>query len=498
VNIIEALDDQKLLGAAVKDPATFFAWRALLKGLFGLPDDEAELFRACTGRADPPTAAFAVCWLVCGRRGGKSFVMALVAVFFAIFKDWRPFLAPGERAVVLLVAADREQAKILRRYISGILGNAMFVQHVEGETADSIELTGSVAIEVATCSYRTVRGRSVCVALLDEVAFWRSESTANPDKEVWRAIRASMATFGSEGLAIVGSSPYSRRGLLYDNWKRYFGKADATNLVWQAATKVMNPTISDEFIAAEFEADPASAEAEYNAQFRSDVEAFLTLEAIEACVPSGVTVRAPLSGVTYFGFVDPSGGSQASKTMGIAHCEGDAVILDLVAERRPPFSPDAVVAEFAEVLKAYRIATVRGDRYAGEWPRERFRAHGIEYLPADKSRSDIYIECLPRVTAKRVDLLDNRKLIAQLASLERRTARSGKDSVDHPPNGHDDVANSACGAIVIAQPRLFQPVVVSPIFITAATSEIGAASHDTMSGLYADKRSSGFSIRRAI
>jgi hypothetical protein len=121
VNIIEALDDQKLLGAAVKDPATFFAWRALLKGLFGLPmsDDEAELFRACTGRADPPTAAFAVCWLVCGRRGGKSFVMALVAVFFAIFKDWRPFLAPGERAVVLLVAADREQAKILRRYISG-------------------------------------------------------------------------------------------------------------------------------------------------------------------------------------------------------------------------------------------------------------------------------------------------------------------------------------------------------------------------------------------
>jgi hypothetical protein len=272
VNIIEALDDPKLLGAAIKDPATFFAWRTLLKGMFGLQldDAEAELFRACTGRAELPTAAFAILWLVCGRRGGKSFVMALVAVFFAIFKDWR-------------------------------------------------------------------------------------------------------------------------------------------------------------------------------------------------------------------------GGSQDSMTMGIAHCEGDAVILDLVAERRPPFSPDAVVAEFAEVLKAYRIATVRGDRYAGEWPRERFRAYGIDYLPADKSRSDIYIECLPRVTARRVELLDNRKLITQLASLERRTARSGKDSIDHPPNGHDDVANSACGAIVIAQPRPFQPVVVAPIFL-------GFAGAETLSP-YADRRSEGFSRR---
>ena len=48
-------------------------------------------------------------------------------------------------------------------------------------------------------------------------------------------------------------------------------------------------------------------------------------------------------------------------------------------ERRPPFSPDGVVQEFAELLKSYKVRRVVGDRYAGEWPRERFRVHGIEY-----------------------------------------------------------------------------------------------------------------------
>ena len=163
--------------------------------------------------------------------------MAVVAVFQALFKDWRPYLSPGERAVVLLVAADREQAKILRRYISGILATPVLAHQVRAQTADTIELDGDVVIEVATCSYRSVRGRSVCVALLDEVAFWRSEISANPDHEVYRAIRPSMASFGSEALLLIASSPYARRGLMYEAYKKFFGQPDPTNLVWQAGTQ---------------------------------------------------------------------------------------------------------------------------------------------------------------------------------------------------------------------------------------------------------------------
>src|SRR3954454_7184564 len=109
MHIVEALDDPRLLGSAVKDPTTFGAWLTVLKTIFGLPlsDDEATIFRSCTGRSELPEGPFNIAWLVVGRRGGKSLVMALVAVYMALFRDWRPFLSPGERAVVLLVAADR-------------------------------------------------------------------------------------------------------------------------------------------------------------------------------------------------------------------------------------------------------------------------------------------------------------------------------------------------------------------------------------------------------
>jgi len=51
------------------------------------------------------------------------------------------------------------------------------------------------------------------------------------------------------------------------------------------------------------------------------------------------------------------------------------------------------------------------------------------------------------VNSEKVDLLDHPILINQLASLERRTARGGRDSIDHPPMAHDDVANAAAMAL---------------------------------------------------
>jgi hypothetical protein len=41
-------------------------------------------------------------------------------------------------------------------------------------------------------------------------------------------------------------------------------------------------------------------------------------------------------------------------------------------------------------------------------------------------------------------------LIRELRLLERRTSRSGKDSVDHPQNGSDDHANAFAGAMYLA------------------------------------------------
>ena len=59
--------------------------------------------------------------------------------------------------------------------------------------------------------------------------------------------------------------------------------------------------------------------------------------------------------------------------MGAAICDE----LDAVSEVRPPFSPEEVVAHFSSVLKTYGVMKITSDHYAGEWPRERLRAHGI-------------------------------------------------------------------------------------------------------------------------
>ena len=210
----------------------------------------------------------------------------------------------------------------------------------------------------------------------------------------------------------------------------------------------MNPAVDPRVIADAYEQDEAAASAEYGGEFRRDIDAFVSREAIDACVVPGRTELPPADGVRYVAFVDPSGGSQDSMTLAISHREKSGrVILDCVRERRPPFNPADVVAEFAATVKSYRVTTVIGDHYGGEWPRERFRERGISYSPAESSKSDLYRELLPLVNSGRVELLDTPRLLNQLCSLERRTARSGKDSIDHPPGAHDDVANAAAGAL---------------------------------------------------
>src|SRR5258708_38958075 len=106
-------------------------------------------------------------------------------------------------------------------------------------------------------------------------------------------------------------------------------------------------------------------------------------------------------------------------TMAISNSDGDVVTIDALREVRPPFSPEGVVAEFAKLLKSYHIGTVRGDRYAGEWPREQFRKRNIEYRPADKNKSELYVALLPVENSRRLHLPHHDRLLAQLSPRAR-------------------------------------------------------------------------------
>jgi hypothetical protein len=177
--------------------------------------------------------------VVVGRRGAKSRTLSLLAVLLATFKDYSTHLAPGEKVTVGLIAADRAQARILMRYVTGLLRAVpMLAEMVEEKSADTVALSNRVVIEVRTASFRTTRGYSYAAVLCDEVAFWRGDddSSANPDSEILRAIRPGLSSIPGSML-VLASSPYRRTGALWESYQRHYGRDEARTLVWQAPAR---------------------------------------------------------------------------------------------------------------------------------------------------------------------------------------------------------------------------------------------------------------------
>jgi hypothetical protein len=453
VTLLEAMADPQLFARWFRDPATWAAWRAFIAALFALPmtPEQQLIYQQCTGRNAPLSVPATEAWLICGRRAGKSFILALCAVFLAAFFDHRRALSPGERGTVLIIATNSRQARVIFRYVSALLTHIpMLAQMIERETAASFDLNNGTTIEVHVASFKTTRGYTIVAALCDEIAFWPHDDAADPDYEILNALRPGMATIPG-GMLLCASSPYARRGALWDAYRKHYARDGDPIVVWRASTRIMNPTVAQSVIDTATERDPASAAAEWLAEFRTDIESFVSREAVEACIAYDVRERAPMSSLRYYGFVDPSGGSADSFSMAIGHRENDVVIIDALRERKPPFSPEDVVAEFSELLKSYRVSKITGDRYAGEWPLERFREYGISYEPAQKPKSDLYRDILPIINSRKLDLLDDARLLTQLVGLERRTARGGRDSIDHAPGAHDDLANAVAGLVAVAK-----------------------------------------------
>jgi hypothetical protein len=452
MNIVDAIQDKALFGQLFKDLSTWQAWIAVLKAIFALPMDDGErsLYQRCTGREKSPQKPFKEIYLIVGRRGGKSFISAVIAVFLAIFKDYSDFLSPGERGTIMILAVDRKQAGIIFRYIKAILGLSLFRSYIERETAEAIELTNRINLEVHTCSYRGVRGYTIVATILEESAFWRAEG-ANPDREIYVGLKPALATI-PESILISISTPYSRQGLLYENWKEYFGKEDDEVLVWKAPSILMNPTLSEKMISKERAKDLSSARAEWDAEFREDIEAFLPLEVIERVVISGRIELPYAEKFSYHAFTDPSGGGGDSFTLSIGHKEDGKVVQDVLKARKG--NPHEVVKEYAEILKRYHVSEVTGDRYSGAWVSEAFQKEGIRYKVSELNKSEIYLEALPHINSGMIEFLDSRELVKELRLLERRRGSSGKDSVSHPQSmgggvPHDDRADVSCGLIVI-------------------------------------------------
>jgi hypothetical protein len=447
----KAISDSALLEPYFRGPS-WQTWRAILRAAYCEPlsDDELALFRAVAGGRDPPSTPVKELIVIAGRRSGKDSIASAIASAAACV-DYRPDLRPGERASILCLAVDREQARIVHRYIAGYFREIPLLQPLlQREDDESLLLANGVEIVIATNSFRSVRGRTIACAILDEAAFWRDEDFANPDTEVYNAIRPGMVTLPNAILVII-TTAYRKAGLACNKYVQYYGKPDDNVLVVYGPSTTFNPSLPQSIIDDALRDDPEAASAEWLSIWRSDISDLFDRETIEAAIDHGITVRPPRPAIRYHAFADPSGGRGDSFCCAVSSAEPpNRVLVDLVFERRAPFDPSPVVAEIAEILRQYNVYELVGDNYGAEWVVEAFAKHGVRYVVSERNRSKVYLDAIPLFAAGRARLLENHRAARQLISLERRTSRSGKDTVNHPPQGADDCANAVCGALVLA------------------------------------------------
>jgi hypothetical protein len=453
--IDKALINPKLLGAALGDPTPWAAWLAVLKAAFALPLDKNErtTFAAVSGERAPPTHRVRELWAIVGRRGGKSRMAAALAVYQACFTKHR--LAAGEVGTVLVLATNRDQAAVVFNYALAFLKSSpVLAKEVDSTTAHEIRLKNGIVIAVHANSFRSVRGRTLVACIFDETAFWRDDTSASPDVEVYRAVLPSLLT--TKGLLVSISTPYRRMGLLHQKHREHFGMDDDGVLVVQGPSTRFNPELSEAAIAQALADDREGNRSEYEAEFRSDLATFLDDELVEAAVDYGRPLELPpRQGIRHFAFVDPSGGRGDAYTLCIGHKEkqGDRFVADVVRGVRPPFDPVEVTKSYAELCKEYKIRAVHGDNYSAEWAVSAFKDAGLRYILSDKPKSQLYLEALPLFTRQAISIPDHTQLLRELRLLERQTHRSGKDSVDHGRRGSDDYANVLCGCATFAVRR---------------------------------------------
>jgi hypothetical protein len=450
VNIVECLSDPHLLGGLpqFRDLSTWRNWLAFLRAIYGLAmsDADHDVFRQFTGRTTARAGGYPEAVAVVGVQSGKSQIAGVMAAFAAI--------TGREGMHALLVAQDQRSAlRTLLRYARQPFESLpLFSAEVARDVADSLELRNGVSLSAYPCKPASIRGLRAALAVVDELAFFVTTDGRPVDQEMLRAARGRLATTG--GKLVVLSSPYAATGALYDLHRRHYGRDDSPVLVWQASAPAMNPTLPPDYIERMAQDDPEAYRSEVLGEFRQGISTFLDADTVEASVERGVRERSRMPGVAYVSFDDPASGSGSDAwTKAIAHREGARVVLDVLRTWRPPFNPGGVIAESAALSNVYGLPSTTGDRFAGGFVLEGFRAHGVTYVPSTLDRSALYLELLPLMNADRVRLLDLPDLLRELRALERRRGSAGRDRIDHRPGQHDDRANAAAGALVLAAAR---------------------------------------------
>jgi len=446
VNIIDFIRDKNLIGQKLS-----IAQTAALKAFYGLELSKRELdvYKRCTGLEEYHARPYREATLICGRRSGKSDRIASnVALFEALQGGHERHLSMGEKAYIIIISVNKKQAGLILSYVRGKVESSRLLSSMVAATyAEEIHFRNNIVIGSYPCSYRTLRGFSIPLAIVDEAAFLRVEGQ-NVDKQILEAIRPAQATFANSKLVKI-STPFWKQGVLWEDFKNYYADSNAPVLVWRAPTKVMNPTVSNSFLRQEERRDPDSYKREYLAEFSDSISDFLPSESVDACVIPERKILPYHGKFVYTAAVDVAFKSDAF-TFGICHRDDDGrVIFDYISAwhgtKKEPVNLASTLDEICRTLRVYHCGLVHGDQYCSEPVRQGFRERGITFLESPFStgfKREIFSTLKHRIMEGSIELLDHPDSIGELKGLEARVTPSGNIQIGHArlAGRHDDFA----------------------------------------------------------
>ena len=428
--------------------------------------------------------------LCLGRRGGKTTIAAILGIWSAVRKDWKPLLGAKNKAEVKLLSQTVDFSKDILDEIKAIFERAPMLNRLidlDGEnskTKISLKIPfiyeykgrekiryGRVTMTVTAATYASGRGGATIFSLLDECAFLPQDSTSpNSLKKVLAAIRPSLLQFKRDGINVLSSTPQTKVGPFYEKVKNRHNLPE-NELVLKGPSWLFNSLLGIEEWISEYIAEPYDFPTEIEASFIDSKSSFFRTDAIEACIPEGAQQEyvLPIKGEDwhYKGAIDAAfkGDKFVFSIVGVTKTKKDEIKVKqfYVANwyRDKDGDSESILKRAGEQInkmcRLYNLDTVYADQFAFVPLKELFKArHNIsleEVVFSSKSKKQMYSSLRTIIDNGAMELLNHPQTIQELKELEVEISDTGNIKISHLPGKHDDHADALCVAAFKAVER---------------------------------------------
>lgn len=418
-----------------------------------------------------PPSGRQVVTAVCGGRGGKSYVLIALRLLWGMLVRDLSSLAPGQQAVALVVAPNDTLRQEAVNYAYGAARSKAELRPLLVLPAGTREDDAPSTFGVKRPDFRRVvkfeggvctrggyggRGRSLTDFAMDESAFFRDSSYKVNDADIFKAASPRVLPGGQ---SIIGSTPWAKAGLLYENYEENYAHPK-TGICVHVPTAVLNPLPHIlEMVEREYKRDPENAEREFGAKFIAiGSTVFFAPELIQLCTKEYELPLMPKPGVTVraggdFGF------RSDSSALAISHEQTDderhirlAELRELRPDEGRPLKPSVTVGEFLTTLREHRVEWLMADGHYRESVSEHL--HELSFVPAPHAPHEAYVRARQLMREGRIELPEHYvvdgvdladRLRRQLKQVEGRPLPGGGMQIVMPKwraGGHGDLVSA--------------------------------------------------------